>query len=162
MKIYGKKFQNSNVLEIGCHSGTASFLIAEKGAKKVVGTEFTEYKVKSLDGQDFENTKLEKVNNSLDLLRSQLAERSTHKENVEFLNDNICDSDLKGIKFDIILSWDVLEHLSDARSALFNMAELLEDDGIMIHEYNPFFALNGGHSLCTLDFFRSLCNGDSL
>jgi hypothetical protein len=28
----------------------------------------------------------------------------------------------------------------------------LKPGGIAIHEYNPFFGLNGGHSPCTLDF----------
>jgi hypothetical protein len=32
------------------------------------------------------------------------------------------------------------------------MSEFLQDDGFIYHEYNPFFSINGGHSLCTLDF----------
>ena len=32
------------------------------------------------------------------------------------------------------------------------MRGLLRPGGVAYHDYNPFFSLNGGHSLCTLDF----------
>ena len=32
------------------------------------------------------------------------------------------------------------------------MRGLLRPGGVIYHDYNPFFSLNGGHSLCTLDF----------
>ncbi len=32
------------------------------------------------------------------------------------------------------------------------MHRLLKPGGICFHEYNPFFSIDGGHSLCTLDF----------
>lgn len=46
----------------------------------------------------------------------------------------------------------MLEHLNDPLKAFSNITKLLKPGGISIHQYNPFFCLNGGHSLCTLDF----------
>jgi hypothetical protein len=37
------------------------------------------------------------------------------------------------------------------------MFNSLKTGGISYHEYNPFFAINGGHSLCTLDFLYGHC-----
>ena len=32
------------------------------------------------------------------------------------------------------------------------MSRILKSGGYAFHEYNPFFSVDGGHSLCTLDF----------
>ena len=37
------------------------------------------------------------------------------------------------------------------------MHRILKPNGIIFHQYNPFFSLNGGHSLCTLDFLWGHC-----
>jgi len=148
----GKSIAESSILEIGCHSGGSSFAFAEYGAAKVTGTEFSGYKVSSLESssKEFEN-KLIEVNDQLKEIRNGLAKLFKHSNKVTFIDDDICNTALKPLSFDIICSWDVLEHLHDTASAFVSMNKLLKDDGIMIHEYNPFFGLNGGHSLCTLD-----------
>jgi len=51
----------------------------------------------------------------------------------------------------IVFSESVLEHIMDLRSAFLEMKRILCDDGFIIHSYNPFFSVNGGHSLGLLD-----------
>jgi SAM-dependent methyltransferase len=148
----GKSVVNSTVLEIGCHSGGTSFALAECGASEVVGTEFSGYKVKAVESDDklFENRLLE-VNDDLLRIRNGLAALFKQNKKVKFVDDDICNSTLTPSYFDIICSWEVLEHLHDTENAFISISKLLKEDGIAIHEYNPFFCINGGHSLCTLD-----------
>jgi SAM-dependent methyltransferase len=73
-------------------------------------------------------------------------------DNVEFRDDDICKSSLEPNSFDVVCSWEVLEHLHDPKQAFNTISKLLKIGGISIHYYNPFFCINGGHSLSTLDF----------
>jgi SAM-dependent methyltransferase len=54
--------------------------------------------------------------------------------------------------FDAIVSFEVLEHLRRPAAAFAAMRGLLRPGGVAYHDYNPFFSLFGGHSLCTHDF----------
>ncbi|MFT4523498.1 MAG: SAM-dependent methyltransferase [Bacteroidia bacterium] len=152
IEALGKSVVGSKVLEVGCHSGGTSFAIAEYGAAEVVGTEFSGYKVKAVDSAEgkYDNRLIE-VNEDLLQIRTKLASLFKLKNKVKFVDDDICNSTLPPKSFDIICSWEVLEHVHDAEGAFSSMSRLLNDGGLAIHEYNPFFSLNGGHSLCTLD-----------
>jgi SAM-dependent methyltransferase len=148
----GKKIKSSKVLDVGCHAGGSSFALASKGTEMVTGTEFSGYKVASVDMNDQSLQSLESVNDELKRMREMLAAKTGMKGKVSFVDDDICHSRLEHDSFDIICSWEVLEHLHDTNKAFRQMHALLKKGGIMVHEYNPFFCLNGGHSLCTLDF----------
>jgi 2-polyprenyl-3-methyl-5-hydroxy-6-metoxy-1,4-benzoquinol methylase len=153
IKALGKSLDQCTVLEVGCHSGSASFALSEAGANKVTGSEFLGYKVESVElGSENNEMRLNEVDDKLSTLRNQLAGQFTQSKNVDFAEDDICNTKLPKNAYDIICSWEVLEHLHDPGKAFQNCYDLLKDDGIMIHRYNPFFSLNGGHSLCTLDF----------
>jgi len=152
INAFGKKIAGSTILEIGCHAGATAFSFAEKGGKEVFASEFTEYKVESIDSESVTKNKLVSVSEELTFLRNQLSIRYKEKDRVRFVEDDICNSTLPKNYFDIISSWQVLEHLHQPKKAFENIASLLKDDGIAIHAYNPFFCINGGHSLCTLDF----------
>ena len=151
INVFVSGVKDKRILEVGCNSGGASYILAKKGAKEVIGTEFSGYKIESLDHQDYKANDLAEVNNDLKLLRELVANRFEDAEKVSFVDDDICKSTISDKNFDIICSWDVLEHLHDPLSALRSMKNLLSDDGILIHEYNPFFSLAGGHSACTID-----------
>jgi SAM-dependent methyltransferase len=71
---------------------------------------------------------------------------------VRFVEDDITASTLEPETFDVIVSFEVLEHLLDPPAGFAAMARLLKPGGVMYHDYNPFFSSNGGHSLVTLDF----------
>lgn len=149
---FGKKIEECTILEIGCNTGATAFALVDKGVKKIKGSEFTGYKVASRDQNNVTESVLEEVSKELQELRMQLSETCKNRTRVEFVDDDICNSKLPRGQFDIIASWSVLEHLHDTQKAFNSMAELLSPGGLLIHEYNPFFGLNGGHSLCTLDF----------
>jgi SAM-dependent methyltransferase len=69
-----------------------------------------------------------------------------------FVEDDITASALEPGSFDAIVSFEVVEHLQRPDAAFAAMARLLRPGGIAYHDYNPFFSVSGGHSLCTLDF----------
>lgn len=152
IKAHGKNISESTILEIGCHSGACSYTLANLGANKVIGTEFSGYKIKSIDQKNQQEDKLLEVNHELEELRNKLGRLYQNIDHVLFIDDDICNTQLEPESFDIICSWEVLEHLHDTEKAFLNIGKLLKEDGITILEYNPFFCLNGGHSLCTLDF----------
>ncbi len=152
LKTMNISLPQSRILEIGCHAGANTYVFAQQGAQEVVGTEFSGYKAASVDEHYVEEQKLNEINEELKRLRDQLSMAFSRKESVRFVDDDICHSRLEKNAFDLICSWDVLEHLHDPEKAFVNMASLLKKEGVMIHQYNSFFSLNGGHSLCTLDF----------
>ncbi len=151
LKSLNKDISKSDILEIGCNNGAMAFAMAEMKAN-VIATEFSGYKVESISSKKINQRNLIEVNDSLKLIRNSLSNLFSHSKNVKFLDDDICNSVIKNNSFDIICSWEVLEHLHDTEKAFQAIYNLLKDDGITIHEYNPFFCLNGGHSLCTTDF----------
>jgi ubiquinone/menaquinone biosynthesis C-methylase UbiE len=55
-------------------------------------------------------------------------------------------------EFDIIFSWETFEHIMNPKEALARIYKALKPGGIVFSQYNPFFCLSGGHSMCTLDF----------
>lgn len=95
---------------------------------------------------------LNEVNEELLKVRKQLADHFHNSDKVIFEDDDICNTKLIPNSFDIICSFEVLEHLHDPKKAFESFYSLLKDGGYTIHHYNPFFSLNGGHSMCTLDF----------
>ncbi len=84
-------------------------------------------------------------------------EKNIINEKVTFLEDDIIKSSTPDNSYDIITSWETLEHITDIDAAFNNMQRILKPGGITFHQYNPFYSLNGGHSLCTLDFLWGHC-----
>jgi len=146
--------KNSRILEIGCSTGATTFSFANITSNEVVGTEFSGYKIESIDNNtQIEVSDLNEVNEKLKVLRNLVKEKfSSTESKVKFIDDDICNSKLPKNSFDLICSWDVLEHIHKPLDAFKNIYNLLDEDGVAIHEYNPFFSLSGGHSPCTLDF----------
>ncbi|MCX6256831.1 MAG: class I SAM-dependent methyltransferase [Bacteroidia bacterium] len=149
-KAYGISITEANILEIGCHLGAVCYSFAENGCQ-ATGSEFTGYKVSALDSEGSAR-KLEQVSSALTKQRITLGQKFRNTGNVTFTEDDICNSSLPTGQFDLVISFDVLEHLHDPGAAFVHIQRILKKGGIAIHEYNPFFSLNGGHSLCTLDF----------
>jgi SAM-dependent methyltransferase len=138
---------------VGCHNGMKTFLLCREGCSNVTGSDVSFYYEKQLEA----NEKKE-VDNYLDKLRGSVKnifkekDRQAIDNKVKFIEDDISNSNIKENSFDVIASWETLEHIIDVDSALNNMSRILKKNGIAFHEYNPFFSFNGGHSLCTLDF----------
>jgi SAM-dependent methyltransferase len=145
--------KDKSILEIGCHNGIKTFLLGLEGCKNAVGSDVSFYYEKQSEVNE-----RKKVNSYLDTLRGQVkdlfgeAEKKEFEKKVSFIEDDISNSKIEDNSFDVIASWETLEHIIDTDAALGNMGRILKKGGIAFHEYNPFFSLNGGHSLCTLDF----------
>lgn len=146
----GIDLSTAAVMEVGCHSGACSFTIAEAGAKKLTATEFNGFKV-GAHSDGVTDSRLADVDDYLAQIRTDLAKRFQNSDRVEFVNDDICNSTVADESQDLICSWDVLEHIHDPAKAISEMYRILKPGGYIIHEYNSFFSLNGGHSKCTLD-----------
>jgi SAM-dependent methyltransferase len=73
-------------------------------------------------------------------------------ERAEFIEDDISVSSLPSNFFDLVCSWEVLEHVMAPQKLFPQLYRILKPGGIAFHEYNPFYSINGGHSHCTLDF----------
>lgn len=152
IKTAGISVKGSTILEVGCHSGSVCYAFADEGAKEVIGSEFSGYKVESVEMNEVSDKNLQEANDDLKTLRTNLGKRFNNPDKVAFVDDDICNSRIERNDFDIVCSWEVLEHIHDPEGAFKSIAKMLKPNGIMVHEYNPFFCLNGGHSLCTLDF----------
>lgn len=81
------------------------------------------------------------------LIASDWDIRGMRKRQSERIEVCECDAEdvgrrFRGMRFDLVFSSNVLEHLPDPRAALRGMHELLTDDGLMVHILpNPFWKL---------------------
>jgi SAM-dependent methyltransferase len=79
-------------------------------------------------------------------LKDQIGSRA------EFIAGDVTDpTSLGDQRFDVVTSIAVLEHVHDLRKMFLETRNFLKDDGLLIHEYNPVFSLQGGHSEAILD-----------
>jgi SAM-dependent methyltransferase len=155
VKLSNSTLDNKVILDIGCNDGLDSFMLATTHAKKVIGTDITDYYINQCNDVQNKKTKSLKILLNQRQLISNLfntKKRFSLDDKVEFIFDDITHSTLNDNSVDLICSWDTIEHINDVDKAFSEMYRILKPGGLMIHEYNPFFAINGGHSLCTLDF----------
>jgi 2-polyprenyl-3-methyl-5-hydroxy-6-metoxy-1,4-benzoquinol methylase len=142
------------VLEVGCYDGAVAFQLAKRPDTRVVASDLARYYVDARPGivdEDQVATDIDAQGASLARLRerARLA-AAAEPGSVEFIEDDITDSAQPDASFDVIVSYEVLEHVRRPDAAFAAMARLLRPGGIAYHDYNPFFAANGGHSMCTL------------
>jgi SAM-dependent methyltransferase len=141
-----------SILEIGCYNGIKTFLLGLDNCSSVMGSDVSFYyeKQSSRNEKNFDSF-LSKYRTAVKSLVGESENKLLDKK-VSFIEDDISKTKLEENSFDIIVSWETLEHIIDIDSAFSNIRRILKNGGIAFHEYNPFFSLNGGHSLCTLDF----------
>jgi SAM-dependent methyltransferase len=140
------------VLEIGCYDGAVAFQLAGRAGVEMVASDMARYYVVQRPGQPTES-EIEPQQVALAALRERArAVAGAAAGSVKFIEDDITASSLPAASFDAIVSFEVLEHLGDPAAAFGAMRLLLKPGGVAFHDYNPFFSLIGGHSLCTLDF----------
>lgn len=160
LQIHGFSLVGAEVLEVGCHGGTHAYAMAELGASHVDGIDVPEYGVRENHAKEVNTEAIGTQSRWLKALRQKVL----HLYEVEnagrggAIGDNVelFDMDIaileKTNAYDAIISWATLEHITKPETAIKNMYNALRPGGICWHVYNPFFGIDGGHSLCTLDF----------
>ena len=135
------------ILEFGCHNGAKLLEFLSLGASSATGSDIPYYYKldRDIDGNELIEKEQVKYLN-------YLRKRTCDSSGVIFENDNITDSKFSDNSFDLVFSWNVLEHVQMPDKALVEINRILKPGGISFSKYNPFFCQGGGHSLCTLDF----------
>lgn len=154
LQTHTLSFVGKEVLEIGAYEGSSAYAFAEFGAKSVLATDMAAYYINqspggvvSQEAVASKNAELKQIRDAYSkLVSAQAAPR------VRFIEDDICTSSVPDESVDVIVSWEVLEHITNPDEAFKQMSRVLKKGGFAFHEYNPFFSVDGGHSLCTLDF----------
>ena len=151
---FGLGVEGKTILEVGCHDGKNAFVMAELGANHIDAIDIPAYGVLQARGGVPDNTELKRQSTHLTDLRAKVAHefgRGDTANRVSFHDQDVVHM-IKQEAYDLVVSWETLEHITDPRKAIANMFSALRPGGVSFHEYNPFFSIEGGHSLCTLDF----------
>lgn len=147
-------FVGNDVLEIGAYDGSSAYAFASFGAKGVLATDMAAYYINQTPGGIVSQDTIERKNKELAQIREAYSKMIDAKDvdKVRFVEDDITVSSVASESMDVVVSWEVLEHITNPNEAFKQMARILKPGGFTFHEYNPFFSVDGGHSLCTLDF----------
>ena len=144
----GITLENKKIMDVGCLRGMQCFGAMELGASEAVGIDIPEYYInQSLNGEVVNASKV------LEEKRNKLREFHSHldQSKISFKDVSVFEMDYKN-EFDIIFSWETFEHIMNPKEALVRIYKALKPGGIVFSQYNPFFCISGGHSMCTLDF----------
>jgi ubiquinone/menaquinone biosynthesis C-methylase UbiE len=147
-------FKEKEIVEIGTYDGSTAYAFASLGVKKVLATDMAAYYINQTPGGVVSNDTIKKKNKELERIREAYSNlvNESDKRKVNFVEDDITTSSIESSSVDVVVSWEVLEHIINPDEAFKQMARILKPGGFAFHEYNPFFSVDGGHSLCTLDF----------
>lgn len=159
LAVNGFSLQKGKVLEIGSHLGHRAYALSLKGEFEVTGLYLPDYYVQQIPGQSVDHTAQPREVSRLGRMQEQVreafratAEHPSHLDRVNLVGADVTTLSMPDEYFDLIMSWETLEHIREPEPAFRNMLRLLKPGGIAFHEYDPFFNIEGGHSLCTLDF----------
>jgi SAM-dependent methyltransferase len=139
------------ILEVGCYDGAVAFQLARLPGTEVVASDLARYYVVQRPGDVAESAIAAQQGVLASIRERARLIAGLQPGAVTFIEDDITASALDAETLDAIISFEVLEHVRDPLAAFTAMHRLLRPGGIGYHDYNPFFSINGGHSLCTLD-----------
>ncbi len=150
LNVYDFSIKGKDVLEVGCHNGATACAIGEL-ASHVDAIDISSYGVRQSSPGEPEDSRLARQSGLLDEWRAASRTAFNGIANVDFHEQDVVAMQ-KSECYDLVVSWETFEHIGDPAKALANIFRSLRPGGVTFHEYNPFYSLAGGHSLCTLDF----------
>ncbi len=139
MGAFNASFDVKDALIVGCGDLVEPMFVASAGAASVVGAD------RAIAGECKRTTQIAKQQ------LSEYQQPIPSMGAIKLCQDDIAKSSLPDKSFDLVCSWRTLEHITNPRDAFAEMHRVLRPGGFAYHEYNPFFAIDGGHSLVTLD-----------
>ncbi len=151
LNVHDMTIISKQVLEIGCFSGACAYAMAEFGAAHVDAIDVSANFVDPNKKCDPES--LQEASRWLDRYRSVTAGAfgaTSHLENVAFYDIDVRNIEKESV-YDLVVSWQTLEHILIPEKALSTLYNVLRPGGISYHVYHPFFCLSGAH-FDTLDF----------
>ena len=160
LSLYGLSLKNRKVLEIGHYDGALTYAIADLGASCVDAIDLPDYYLRQSGDKEINDSSLREASSWLKKLTVLTREEFAGK-NIETFSElsnkcNFINADVKDYSapntYDFIISYVTLEHIKELKEAIKKMYLNLKSGGYAFHAYTPFFAVDGGHSLCTLDF----------
>ncbi|MEM1331309.1 MAG: class I SAM-dependent methyltransferase [Planctomycetota bacterium] len=155
LELHGRSVEGARVLVVGAEDGAEALALLARGAATVTGTDHGDAFVDDARRRERDEVRQRVVAVAKEAAAA-LSWDSDHlarvHEGVRYEIDDLCDSSLPDGAFDLIVSWQTLEHIPDVPAAMRETSRLLAPGGLAYHEYNPFFAIDGGHTPVTLDF----------
>lgn len=148
---YGYTIHGSNIMDVGCYAGIQCYAAIELGAKSSKGIDIPEYFTLQTTGKNINNNNDVEEHSNLYTQKRKEASAAFSPETLSKVSfEDLSIHDLKEKeKYDIIFSWETLEHVIDNNKGFANIYNALVPGGVSLHTYNPFFSITGGHSLCT-------------
>ena len=140
------------ILEFGCFDGAVAQAFAAMPDTSVVASDLARYYVVQRPNAPSRAELAAETDRLRGLRHRAAAAGGWTADRVTFVEDDITRSSLERESFDVIVSFEVLEHVADPGETFKAIARLLRPGGITYHDFNPFFSQIGGHSLVTLDF----------
>ena len=143
---YNISLEGKNIMDVGCYLGLQCFGALELGAQKATGIDIPEYYI----NQSVNNVNASEI---LEQRRNQIRDLhpNLNQSKLSFYDTSVFEMNFDN-EFDIIFSWETFEHIMDPKGALEKIYKALKPGGVSFHQYNPFFCISGGHSMCTLDY----------
>jgi SAM-dependent methyltransferase len=162
LRIHGFSVTGRDALEVGCWDGACVHALAASGCRRAVGIDYQDYFLFNVEPEEITDAQRRKGGESLCRMQEAIARAAPNlldRANdapkatpVELLIDDITGPRLDDSQFDLICSWDTLEHIVPPEAGFAAMSRLLRPGGLCFHQYSAFTSHPGGHALCTLDF----------
>jgi ubiquinone/menaquinone biosynthesis C-methylase UbiE len=131
----GRAFAGAQVLDVGTGSGYLPYALVAAGASAAVGLDVT-------------------VSTELPSERARVATGLAGEgaKAARLVAGDVHEMPFDDASFDVVCSGSAVEHFQDARRAIAEIFRVLRPGGVTFHGVDPWFGMQGGHALCTLDF----------